>query len=145
MNISSIYNLKNPPWNFLLIFVSRIVVNECLKNSVQNCFSFPLSRISGRNIKILGFHNNTHLLDLSSLHVSFRTLPNMPYFRKTLHFRYLRGLWIHLCHIWHKFSIYIMNQVTTEHIPINLCRFFLRGSSEESCIFVGLKTIFPCL
>ena len=41
LNISSISNSKNPPWN-LLSFVSRIVVNKCLKNSVRNCFSFAL-------------------------------------------------------------------------------------------------------
>ena len=41
LNISSISNSNNPPWN-LLSFVSSIVVNECLKNSVRNCFSFDL-------------------------------------------------------------------------------------------------------
>ena len=39
VNTSSTSNLKNPPWN-LLSFVSRIVVNECLQNSVRNCFTF---------------------------------------------------------------------------------------------------------
>ena len=70
----------------LLSFVSRIVVNECLKNTVRNCFSFALLfclvfRIIGKTIKRLGFHNNKHLLHLSSLDVSsrgvFRTLSNI--------------------------------------------------------------------
>ena len=39
--ISSIFNSKNPIWK-LLSFVSRIVVNKCLENSVQDCFSFVL-------------------------------------------------------------------------------------------------------
>ena len=39
--ISSIFNSKNPIWK-LLSFVSRIVVNKCLENSVQNCFNFAL-------------------------------------------------------------------------------------------------------
>ena len=38
---SSILNSKNPPWN-LLSFVSGIVINEFLKNSVRNCFGFGL-------------------------------------------------------------------------------------------------------
>ena len=40
-NISSISNSKNPTSN-LLSFVSRIYVNQCLKNRVRNCFSFVL-------------------------------------------------------------------------------------------------------
>ena len=79
VNISSMSNSKNPPWN-LLSSVSRITVNECLKNSVQNCFSFALF-IIGKTLKTLGFQNYTHLLDLSSLDVSsrgvFRTLSNI--------------------------------------------------------------------
>ena len=38
VNICSISSSKKP-WN-LLSFVSRTVLNECLKNSVRNCFSF---------------------------------------------------------------------------------------------------------
>ena len=64
VNISSISDLKNLPWN-LLSFVSRIVVNECLKNSVRNYFSLLWFQIIGKTIKTLGFHSNTHLLDLS--------------------------------------------------------------------------------
>ena len=41
VNTSSFSNSKNPPWN-LLSFVSKIVVNECLKNSVLNYFNFVL-------------------------------------------------------------------------------------------------------
>ena len=41
VNISSISNSKNPPWD-LSSFVSRTVVNESPRNSVQNCFSFDL-------------------------------------------------------------------------------------------------------
>ena len=41
VNFSSISISKNPPWN-LLSFMSRIVVHECLKNSVRNCLSFAL-------------------------------------------------------------------------------------------------------
>ena len=70
VNIFSISNSKNQTWN-LLSFVSGIVVYECLKKSVQNCFNFAL--ISNYNtIKTIGFQNNTHLLDLSSLDVSSR-------------------------------------------------------------------------
>ena len=58
VSISSISNSKNPTWN-LLSFVSRIVVNECLKNSVQNCLVLLWFRIIGENIKAFGFHNNT--------------------------------------------------------------------------------------
>ena len=81
MNISSISNSKNPPWN-LLSFVSRIVVNECLKNIMQRIVLVLLwFRIIGKTIKTLGFYNNTHLLDLSSLNVPsrgvFRTLSNI--------------------------------------------------------------------
>ena len=73
---------------------------------IANC-----SFIIGKTIKTLGFQNNTHLLDQSSLNVSssgvFRTLSNIEvgvffkniyqplavnYFRKLLHFRYLRRL-----------------------------------------------------
>ena len=49
-----------------LSFVSRIIVNECLKNSVRNCFSFVLILNFRKTIKTLGFHNNTNFLDLSS-------------------------------------------------------------------------------
>ena len=61
------------------------------------------------------------------------------YFRKTLHFRYLRGLWIRLCHLWHKFSICMLNQMKRGHIPINVWGFSLRDSSDEDCVFAGLK------
>ena len=138
LNISSNSNSKNPPWN-LLSFASRIVVNECLKNSVWNCFTFTLVSNYCKTIKTLGFYNNTHLRDQSSLDVSSRGvfwallnfydgtfgksikgLLAVNYFRKTLHFRYLRGLPVCLCHLWHKFSICILNQMKREHIPINV-------------------------
>ena len=76
-NISSISKPKNPTWN-LLRFVSWIVVNECLQNRLWNCFLLLWFQIVGKNMKALGFHNNTHLVDLLSLDVSsrcvFRTL-----------------------------------------------------------------------
>ena len=46
----------------ILSFVSRTFFNECLKNSVRNCFSFALNQIIGKTIKTLCFHNNTDLL-----------------------------------------------------------------------------------
>ena len=139
LNISSITNSKNPPWN-RLSFASRMVVNECLKNSVQNCFNCLLwIRIIGKTIKTFGFCNNTHLLDLSSHHVSsrdvFRSLSTIQdgalcensqqilvvnYFHKTLYSWHLRWLWILLCHLWHTFGISMLNQVKREHISINL-------------------------
>ena len=67
--ISSISNSKNASWN-LLSFASRIVVNECLRNSVRICFSFVL--ISNKTIKTLGFRNNTYYLDLPSLDMLYR-------------------------------------------------------------------------
>ena len=77
-NVSSILNSKKPPWN-LLSFLSRIVVNKFLKNSVQNCFSFALISNYWQNYKNT-FYNNTHLLEQSSLNVSargvFTTLSN---------------------------------------------------------------------
>ena len=99
----------------------------------------PWFRIIGKTMKTLGFYNNTHLRDQSSLDVSSRGvfwallnfydgtfgksikgLLAVNYFRKTLHFRYLRGLPVCLCHLWHKFSICILNQMKREHIPINV-------------------------
>ena len=114
VNICSISSSKKP-WN-LLSFVSRTVLNECLKNSVRNCFSFAFDfELLVKLWKHFVFAITRHLLDLSSLFVSsrsiFRTLSNIyggafcenSYwllavicFRKTLHFKYLRGLWIRL-------------------------------------------------
>ena len=62
------------------------------------------------------------------------------YFRKTLHFRYLRRLWARLYHPWGKFSICILSQMKREHIPINVWCFSLRDSSDEDCAFDELKT-----
>ena len=56
-----------------------------------------------------------------------------------LHFKYLRGLWISLCRSLHKFSIFILNQVKREHIPIKVRHFSLRKSSDEDSVFAGLK------
>ena len=64
------------------------------------------------------------------------------YIFKTLHFRYLRGLWIRLRHLWHKFIACTFNQVKKEHIPINILRFFLDDSSNEDCAFAGLNNFF---
>ena len=58
------------------------------------------------------------------------------YFCKTLHFRYLRGFWIQLCHLRHKFSICILNHVQREHIQMNVWRFSLKDSSVEGFLFV---------
>ena len=108
--------------------------------------------IIGKTIKTLGFHNITHLLDLSSLDMSFRgvfrTLSNiwrllaLHYFRKRLHFRYLRGLWIRLCHLRHKFSIFIWKQLEREHVPTNEWRVSLTDYSDEDRVFAGLKEYF---
>ena len=65
---------------------------------------------------------------------------------QTLHFRYLRGLWKHLCHLWHKFSICICNQRKGEHMPINIWGFkvFFRWRlcicwiKEIFCLFINL-------
>ena len=54
VNISSISNSKNPAWN-LLSLVPRIVVNECLRNSVRNCFSFVLTSNYWWNYKNIWF------------------------------------------------------------------------------------------
>ena len=60
VNIYSISNSKNPPWN-LLSFVLRVAINECLKNSARNCFLVLLwFRIIGKTIKTLGVYNNKH-------------------------------------------------------------------------------------
>ena len=48
-----------------------------------------------------------------------------------LHFRYLRGIWIQLCHLRHKFCICILNHAHREHIKMNVWRFSLRDSSVE--------------
>ena len=66
------------------------------------------------------------------------------YFHKLPHFRYLRGLWIGLCHLSHKFSIYVLHQVKKEYIPINIWHFSFRDSSDEDCVFAGLKKFFSC-
>ena len=67
------------------------------------------------------------------------------YCRKTLHFRYLRGLSIRLCHLRHKFSTCILNQVKREHIPINFLRFSIKNSSDKVCVFAALNKFFVCL
>ena len=122
-------------------------------------------RIIGKTIKALGFLNNTHLLDLSSLNVSskvvLRTLSNIKikdgafrenseqllavnYFWKMLYIRYLKRLWICLCHLWYKFIICILNQVKREHILVNIRRFSIRDSWDEGCVFAWLKKFFAC-
>ena len=114
-------------------------------------------RIIAKTIKMLGFYNNTHLLDQSSLYLSsrgvFRTLPyiwneafcenswrlsNVNNFRKTLHFRYLRGLWIRLCRLWHKYSICIFETSEKGTHTNKRFTFLLEGSSDEDCVFAGL-------
>ena len=119
--------------------------------------------IIGKSINALSFHNNTHLLDQSNLYVSFRgvfrNLSNIwdgefceislrllavNYYRKPLHFRYLRKLWIRICHLWHKFNICILNQVKREHILVNFLRFSLKDSSDKDFVFAGLENIFAC-
>ena len=58
------------------------------------------------------------------------------YFCKRLYFRYLRGFWIRLCHLWHKFSICKLNQVKREHIPNKRMKFFPKGLfSWKLCIY----------
>ena len=57
------------------------------------------------------------------------------YFHKKLHFRYLRGLWIHLCHLRYKFSICISEKGT----HTNKYGFSVSDFSDEDCIFAELK------
>ena len=61
-----------------------------------------------------------------------------------LYFRNLRGLPISLWHLWHKFSILISNRVKRQQILVNVWRFSVRHSSDEDCVFAGLKTFFSC-
>ena len=75
VNISSISNSKNALWN-LSSFVSRIVVNECLKNCAELFLVLLWFRVIGKTIKTFGFYNNTYLLDLSSLDVIQRHIQN---------------------------------------------------------------------
>ena len=41
-------------------FVSRTVVNECLKKECTECFSFAFGKAIGKAIKTHGFQNNTY-------------------------------------------------------------------------------------
>ena len=61
--IFRISNSKNPPWN-LSSLVLKIVVNKTVCRIALVLLWF---RIIGKTIKILGFHNNTHMLDLPVL------------------------------------------------------------------------------
>ena len=53
-------------------------------------------------------------------------------FRKTLHFKYLRELWIRLWYMWHKFSICVLTQMKRKHIPIKVWSFSLTTSRLQN-------------
>ena len=70
VNISSISNLKNPPWN-LLSFTSRFVVNECLKSSVRGVvLVFLWFQIIGKTIKKTFFFTVTHICSICQVSMS---------------------------------------------------------------------------
>ena len=62
-NIFRISNSKNLPWN-LSSLVLKIVVNKTVCRIALVLLWF---QIIGKTIKILGFHNNTHMLNLPVL------------------------------------------------------------------------------
>ena len=64
-------------------------------------------------------------------------------FCKRLYFRYLRGFWIRLCHLWHKFSKKWATWKGNTY-QINVWKFSLRDYSHENCAFTELKNFFAC-
>ena len=89
VKISSISDSKNPPWNLYRVLYQELllmIVSVTMRTIVLILLWFRITKL-----KALGFHNDTHLFDQSSLDVSsrgvFRTLSSIQdgaFFRKQL-------------------------------------------------------------
>ena len=86
-------------------------------------------RIIGKTIKTLGFNNNAHTFarPVKCRCVIHRHIQNpvkhqkerllaVNYFRKILHFRYLRGLWICLWHLWNLVDVASITYILEKYL-----------------------------
>ena len=117
MNVSSIAHSKN---NSFWVLHQELLLMNVSKTVCRSALVLLWLRTIGKAMKTLRFHNNTHSLDqsiISSQCVIQRHIQNsskhlrwsvlwkqlatltINCFRKTLYFRYFRGLWIRLCHL----------------------------------------------
>ena len=97
-------------------------------NSVQIYSYFWSVSVKSRCVILRCIQNHVRYLRWNFCKNSQRLL-TVHYIFKTLYFRYLRGLWIRLRHLWHKFIACTFNQVkkgthTNKHFTFFLRRFF---------------------